>query len=254
MKVKKYKDFDDLYNSLIKEFLFSPNEIIDFVSIRRAIVKDIIISCSDYKCSIDLSKLGYSPEKKMKHLVKTYIDYDNLLSFCSKLKSSKSLTLTFYFNQKKINNGSCLIGLVFSREKSTSKWNKLNVLYRTSELETRMAADLVMLHLLIKEYFFDLCNLDEIVFFLPQLYCSNVYVYYALRYLEIKLKDLPKEHSWTKTLLRLKKQLFSKNSLSSKFASVAKIQKFYNGERKIKSEEISLRKIFENKIKIKKGE
>ena len=79
MLLKKYKDFDDMYLNLNREFLLHP-EIITNVLSDSGYVENAVIGCKSYNCTLDLSTFGYK-KNKWGHLLKTYINYEDLLQF-----------------------------------------------------------------------------------------------------------------------------------------------------------------------------
>ena len=123
----------------------------------------MVLACKSWECNLDLANFGYK-KSKWSHLLRTYIDYDELLAFREKIKHISGLSYTYYFKRKTVNNGSCLIGVVISRTDRKKQWTKINVLYRTTEIQRRFAADLVLIHHFIKELPKECCDIQRVIF------------------------------------------------------------------------------------------
>ena len=74
MKVRKYKDFDEMFLKLNQEILTNPYEMLDYTNGILGYMDNIFIACKNWDCNLDLGKFGYK-KNKWPHLLKTYINY-----------------------------------------------------------------------------------------------------------------------------------------------------------------------------------
>lgn len=253
MLLKKYKNFDDMFLNLNREFLLNP-EIITNVMSDSGYVDNVVIGCKSAKCTLDLSTFGYS-KGKWAHLLKTYIDYEHLLNFYDKLRTVSGTSFTFYFNQKKVNNGSCLISIVLTRKNRNAKWSGMKVFYRVTETQRRMAADLVMLNRFVNELPEDICGIENIVFFMAQCYCSAKFINGFFDYFGVSRDEMDYSHQWIKQLGKDYDRYFQKDSAIHSFQTLARMQKLYLGidtYESIPIETLSIKKHFESKMKKEK--
>lgn len=250
MLVKKYKDFDDMFYNLNREFLLHP-EIITNIMSDSGYVENAVIGCKSYKCTLDLSTFGYS-KGKWGHLLKTYINYEGLLTFYEKLRTISGISFTYYFNQKKVNNGSCLISIVLTRKNRNSKWDKMKVFYRVTETQRRMAADLVMLNRFINELPEDICDVQSVVFFCSQIYCSAKFINGFYDYFGVPREELDYSNQWIRQLGKDYDRYFQPDSRIHSFQTLARMQNLYLGNTKYESIDInklSIKGYFESKSK-----
>lgn len=227
MKIRKYKNFDDLFFNFNREIIQHPRDMLDYVHSILGYMDNVFIACKSWDCSLDLSDFGYK-RNKWGHLLRTYIDYDELKEFYDKLKTSTALSLTFYFKRKKVNNGSCLIAIVLSRKDRKKNWDKVNVEYRTTEVQRRFAADLVLIHHFIKELP-ECCDINRVTFYMPQMYISAKVLNGYFDYFQVPYDDLDKDHEWIKTMLRDYELNFTPGSRITTYQSIAKMQKLRLG-------------------------
>lgn len=246
MLIKKYKDFDDMYYNLNREFLLNPN-IIDIILSDSGYVNNVVIGCKTYKCSLDLGKFGYK-KNKWRHLLNTYIDYEHLCEFKEKLKTVSGLAYTFYFKHKKVNNGSCLICIVLTRDKRHGKWSGADVFYRVTETQRRMAADLVMINRFLTELDPEYCDIQKVVFYMAQCYCSAKFINGFYDYFDVPREELDYSHQWIKQLKKDYEKYFMKDSIIHSFQTLARMQKLALGQTKYESidlNELSIKGFFE---------
>ena len=242
-----YENFDDMYYNLNRRFLLHP-EMIDTILSDSGYVNNVVIECNSYDCNLDLSNFGYK-RNKWKHLLNTYIDYEHLLNFKEKLKSVSGLAYTFYFKQKKVNNGSCLISIVLTRDKRHGKWNHAKVFYRVTETQRRMAADLVMLNRFFTELDPEVCEVEDVVFFMAQCYCSAKFINGFYDYFDVPRDVLDYSHQWIKQLKKDYEKYFTKGATIHSFQTLARMQRLAFGMDEYESipiETLSIRGLFEN--------
>ena len=243
---KKYNDFDTMFIKLNREFLLHP-EIIEIVLSDSGYVNDVMIKCESYNCTLDLSSFGYK-RNKWKHLLNTYIDYEHLLNFKEKLKTVSGLAYTFYFKQKKVNNGSCLICIVLTRDKRNGKWNHAKVFYRVTETQRRMAADLVMLNRFFTELDKDVCDVKDVTFFMAQCYCSAKFINGFYDYFGIPRESLDYSYQWINQIRKDYEKYFTEGAEIHSFQTLARMQKLHFGidtYESIPIETLSIKGLFE---------
>lgn len=248
MLVEKYKNFDDMFMNLNRKFLLHP-EIITNIMSDSGYVENVVIGCKTSDCTLDLSTFGYTMSK-WGHLLKTYINYDNLLNFYDKLHKVSGVSYTFYFNQKKVNNGSCLISVVLTRKARKGKWTGMKVFYRVTETQRRMAADLVMLNRFVNELPEDVCDIQNVVFFCAQIYCSAKFINGFYDYFGVPRGRLDYSHQWINQLRKDYDKYFQPESKIHTFQTLARMQKLALGMTRYKPiniNDLSIKGYFEEK-------
>lgn len=228
MLVRKYKDFDDLFINLVREILKNPNELIDYSSGILGYIDNMVLATKSWDCTLDLSKFGYAANK-WNQLMRTYIDYEQLVEFREKIKNMSGLSFTYYFKRKKVNNGSCLIAVVLSREDRKKKWTKVNILYRTTEIQRRFAADLVLIHHFIEELPKEICDIQRVIFYMPQSYISAMVINGYYDYFGVPRESLDESNPWIKALVGVYNRSFVKGSRITTYQSMARMQKMALG-------------------------
>lgn len=246
MLVRKYQNFDELFLKLTQEVLVNP-EILDYTNGILGYMDNVFVACKNWDCTLDLSTFGYK-KNKWQHLLRNYIDYEGLVNFREKLKNSTALSLTYYFKQKKINNGSCLIAIVLSRKDRKKVWDKVNVLYRTTEIQRRFAADLVLVYNFIKELPKDCCDIKRVTFYMPQCYISSMVINGYYDYFGVPMEELDESHPWIKSLLAVYERSFKEGARITTYQSMARMQKMRLGMseyEKIPIETLGIDKVFQ---------
>ena len=254
MKVRKYNDFDEMFLKLNQEVLTNPYDMLDYTNGILGYMDNLFIACKNWDCTLDLSNFGYK-KNKWGHLLKTYINYEELLKFHERLKTASGLSLTFYFNQKKVNNGSCLIAIVLSRKDRKKNWTKCNVLYRTTETQRRMAADLVLVHNFIKELPKEVCDIERITFYMAQSYISAMVINGYYDYFEVPFEDLDYSHPWIKSLVDVYERSFTEGAKITTYQSMARMQRMRLGMDEYEPlpiNTLSIKGFFESKMKKEK--
>lgn len=212
---------------LNRSILLDPEGMLDYVTGTLGYMDNVFIACKTWECELDLAKFGYT-KTKWGHLLRTYINYDKLVEFREQLKTATGLSLTYNFNQKEINNGSCLIAIVLTRKDRKKPWTKCNVMYRTTETQRRMAADLCLIHHFIKELP-ECCEIERVTFYMAQSYIHANFINGYLDYFGIDFRELNKEHPWTRALINAKKANYMKGSRITTYQSMARMQRLCLG-------------------------
>lgn len=228
MFTREYENFDELFYGLNKEIITNPWDVIDYSRGIQGYVDNVFLKSRTSECSLDLSKFGYKLGK-WGHLLRTYIDWEELVKFKEKLAHSSSLSLTYYFKQKKVNNGSCLIAIVLTRDNRKSVWNKVNVMHRTTEWQRRFAADLVLVHHFINELPWDICDIQEVTFYMAQSYSSGMFINGYFNIFGVSREELDYSHPWIKSLDSNYKRFFQDESQLNSYKALQRMQRLYFG-------------------------
>ena len=244
MIVKSYKDFTDLFNGILNDIVFNIKEYEDGNTGTNYYIKPMILKCFSSKCDLNLGDFNYSLIK-MKYLVNKYIDLEQLKEFKNHLENCTGTSLTYYFKMKKpkqgttTDNGPCLLNVVLTRLSRKSKWNRCFINYRTTEINRRFGADLILFSKFIEELP-KCCEIEEIYLNLPKCYLN-------LRYLttQIPWEYLDSEIDMHKKLLKEYHQMSDKGRKHSSYKSKCKIERILRGEEKADKVDISDFKILE---------
>ena len=244
MIVKSYKDFTDLFNGILNDIVFNIKEYEDGNTGTNYYIKPMVLKCFSSKCDLNLGDFNYSLIK-MKYLVNKYIDLEQLKEFKNHLENCTGTSLTYYFKMKKpkqgttTDNGPCLLNVVLTRLSRKSKWNRCFINYRTTEINRRFGADLILFSKFIEELP-NCCEIEEIYLNLPKAYLN-------LRYLttQIPWEYLDSEIDMHKKLLKEYHQMSDKGRKHSSYKSKCKIERILRGEEKADKVDISDFKILE---------
>ena len=145
MKYRKYKDFQEAFLNINREILLHP-EIIDFQSSNMAFLDGLIIDCENKNLGdLTLDSLGYK-KTKFKSLVNIYLGEEKIEELKHLGENSSALIIGFDFKRKTTHNGSCIREIFISRENRNKPWNKINIVWRTAELQRRWLADLFLIY------------------------------------------------------------------------------------------------------------
>ena len=253
MLVKKCKDFDEMFYKLNRMFLLHPEIVNSMLGGHSGYTEDIIIECKSYNCSIDISRVGYNKNKWGK-LLGAYIEYNELLDFYARLNKHSGLSCVFNFKYKKKNNGSCLVSIVLTRKYFYNKWSAAKVFYRTMEVNRAMAADLVLLNKFFDELPKDLCDIQNVVFFISQCYFDYIHTGAYLDLFNININQLDTSKKPIQRLIFGCNEFFSKDSKISNYYKVRVFQEIALGLTKFKNVDInklSIKNFFEKEKKVK---
>ena len=244
MIVKSYKDFTELFYGILNDITFNIKEFEDGNTGTNYYIKPMVLKCFSSKCDLNLGDFNYSLIK-MKYLVNKYIDLEQLKEFKNHLENCTGTSLTYYFKLKKpkqgttTDNGPCLLNVVLSRLSRRSKWNRCFINYRTTEINRRFGADLILFSKFIEELP-KCCEIEEIYLNLPKAYLN-------LRYLttQIHCEYLDPDIDMHKKLLKEYHQMRDKGREHSSYKSKCKIERILRGEEKADKVDISDFKILE---------
>lgn len=247
----EYADFDDLFYELNQDILLSPSKYISKMSGSNGKVPFMVIELDSWECNLDLADMFYTKNKFCK-LIETYINRETLEQFKSKLDTSKATALTFYFNQVKpkkgsaSGNGPCLLSIVLTRIKRTDKWNEATISYRTTELNRRFAADLVLFNRFINELP-DCCDIEKVNMVIPGSYVSGMVMAGQLKLFGVGREDIETEEPFHRALQKKLDGVLQPDRELSPYKAMARIQNAVNGRSSYKPipiEELSINEYF----------
>ena len=221
-----FNNFSDLFHEIM-------NRIVNDISLHaentgtNLYLQPMIISSKSSELDLNLGDFDYTITK-MKYLVNKYIDIEELKKFHEKLINSSGTSLTFYFKTIKpkqgttTDNGPCLLNITLTRETRKSKWTKCFINYRTTEINRRFAADLILFNKIINELP-SCCELNEFFLILPKSYVNLRYfstqvnmdlfenteidIFKKMRKEYLKMKDVNNNFSTYKSKNRIEKKL-----------------------------------------------
>lgn len=230
MLYRQYDDFDILFHDITHELVYNP-DLFTFCTSMDGFVEDLILRSNSINCSLELNNFAYKIGK-WKHLLNRYLDYGKWLKFKDDIVNIKGNTYTFYFNQHNKHNGPCLIAIVFMRRDKSEQWNTVKILYRVTELQRRFSADLVFINRLLTDInkTVDCVDVRSAEFILPYGYISTMFINGYLDYFDINLDELDKSKYFIENLMKKHNKYFLPNcEIYSKYVSIARLQKFYQG-------------------------
>ena len=239
---KSYKDFTDLFYGILNDITFNIKEFEDGNTGTNYYIKPMVLKCFSINCDLNLGDFNYSLIK-MRYLVNKYIDLEELKSFKNHLENCTGTSLTYYFKLKKpkqgttTDNGPCLLNIVLTRVSRKSKWTRCFINYRTTEINRRFGADLILFSKFIEELP-SCCEINEIYMNLPKAYLN-------LRYLttQVAIHWLDENIDMHKKLLKEYYQMSDKKREHSSYKSKRKIERILRGEEKANKVDISEFKI-----------
>lgn len=239
---KSYKDFTDLFYGILNDITFNIKEFEDGNTGTNYYIKPMVLKCFSSNCDLNLGDFNYSLIK-MRYLVNKYIDLEELKSFKNHLENCTGTSLTYYFKLKKpkqgttTDNGPCLLNIVLTRVSRKSKWTRCFINYRTTEINRRFGADLILFSKFIEELP-SCCEINEIYMNLPKAYLN-------LRYLttQVAIHWLDENIDMHKKLLKEYYQMSDKKREHSSYKSKRKIERILRGEEKANKVDISEFKI-----------
>jgi len=211
-----FDDFSDLFRSML-------NEIVNFPYILHAentgtnlYLQPMVLKTKSFNTELNLGDFDYTITK-MKYLINKYIDIEELKKFREKLINNSGTSLTFYFKTVKpkqgtsTDNGPCLLNITLTRETRKSKWTKCFINYRTTEINRRFAADLILFNKMLSELP-SCCELKEIYLILPKSYVD-------LRYFSTQINMDLLENTEIEIFKKMRKEYLKMKDVNNKFSS-----------------------------------
>lgn len=190
----KYANFTDLFLDINKKIIEEPETYVENINWNQCYLPFSVFECDTCDCNINLSELCYTANK-IKILSRTYINKDTLERFKAHLRVCKGTSLTYYFNNTKPkqgttgNNGPCIISIVFTKKYRNDKYfTEANIYYRTTEINRRFYADLVLFNLFMKEMPEDLIKVEKFRIIIPKAFLHTKNLLFNLNLFKIDLK------------------------------------------------------------------
>ena len=220
----EYKDFNEAYYKINRLLLQEPDHI-QYRNTTMGGLDNLFITCKSTNCDkIDLGALGYK-QGKWTHLINTYLGADKV----EELKNLKGtgLSMGFHFLRKSTGNGACMLGIVISRQRRKKLWTKATIIWRTTELQRRWAADLILIHRMLE--LIPNSEFDQIDLYMATAYQSAMYVVPALEpVFDIDAKDLDLDNSYTNMVVNRKERYYDAKDVPHKMlASAQKLVDLY---------------------------
>ncbi len=158
---RKYQDFDDLYYSLLDEMI---NEGIQYQDASDGTVENLFITCDSFNCTLQPRDVLFKPITRWGYLCSRYVDYNDWVNFKSSLNGTKlPQSRTFRFKSgngeilgedvHRVKNGPCLLSMTisFNNNKPSSKYNRVDIVFRNSQVESKLVYDLILIHKMLTE-------------------------------------------------------------------------------------------------------
>lgn len=196
----QYKDFNEAFMKINQSILLDPNKFIDDLATTMGLINQgLFMEIESSKCDrINLGALGYK-KQKWSHLVRTYIG-DRVKELKGFGLNIKGLSAGFDFNRKGTGNGSCLREILISRNKRGKPWNTITVVWRTTELQRRWAADLIFIHRIME--LIPNSEFTKINLYMSTAYQSAMYIIPLVGpVFKLKIEDLDPQHFYTRVII-----------------------------------------------------
>lgn len=231
MLLLNYNNFTDLFLDINKKIIEEPQKYTEGRNGNQFYLPFSIFTTKSCECNINLSELCYT-KSKIGILSRTYINKETLEKFKNHLRICKGTSITYYFNNIKLkqgttgNNGPCIISIVFTKENRQDKYfTEANIYYRTTEINRRFYADLVLFNLFMKEMPEDLVKIKKYRIIIPKAIFHTKNVLFNLNLFDV---DLEIDNPITK---QIKHHLdkFEEHGLYN-YKSVRRIQRHLNND------------------------
>lgn len=222
MLIIKCKDFSEAYEAINRHFIDNPELSILYGS-KNIGKSPLLIELNSINADkIDLGVIGYK-SGKWPHLLNSYVDLERLKNFYRGLNTSTS-SLTYNFKDKDHGNGGCLRSITFIR-KNKKEFNEIHVMWRTCQLETKFAADLILISKIIEQA--PNTKATKIYFHMAEAFQSARYTAYIMEMaFGRKVQDLPEGVPFYKKL-KGEQSWMNPESELCKRGSIARYQKRY---------------------------
>lgn len=226
MLYREYSDFNEAFFQLNQEILKNP-QMVEYLNTTMGGIDDINLQISSSCCDkINLGALGYK-EGKWSHLVRTYLGEEKIEELRHLGENIKGLSAGFDFLRKSTNNGACMREIIISRHKRGKPWDTITIVWRTTELQRRWAADLILISRimeLIPNSRFTKINLK-----LTTAYQSAMYIIPLVEpVFGIKISELDPKHFYTQVIITREEKYYKpKKTPHSLLASGEKVVELY---------------------------
>lgn len=232
MIIRKYNNFDELYTKYNEEMIKNSDKYVLYDVARSYYLDVSLLNCKSNYFSFDLKKLKYT-EMKIKMLYKQYIEEGSIEDLKKKLNKNH-ISCTFYFKNKKKRKGNvsdidpCLLNIVFERVDRKSKFSRITIIYRATEISRKFGADLILINDILKQIE-DFINIENINIFIVKPIITVPIVAAYLDNFNINIEDLKVENHLHRFILKSLEDAYS-NKISS-FQSFNELYKIIRGEK-----------------------
>lgn len=233
MRHYKFEKLKDVFRGVNREYLVNPHDTVEYSRSFQSYIDDLFIEIGpdmSLDLDINLHRIGFDPARKWSHLVKSYIDPEAYEQFWESVVTSGGTSIQFRFNNRKGPNGPCLIALVFTRDNGKKPWNKVKIIWRTTELQRKFGADLVLINKIlteIPEEAKEWVKLEKITFYLAQAYQSALLVG-PLTELFCDWDEIDFTHEHTKKMKSRFDKFLGENRVELKYKQAIKMRDLYD--------------------------
>ena len=220
----EYKDFNEAYYHTNRLLLQNP-ELIGYRNATMGCLDNVFITCESTKCDkIDLGAIGYT-RSKWTRLLSTYLGPGKIEELKQLGTKVSGLSVGFDFLRKTSGNGACMLSIVLGRERRKTPWTKATIIWRTTELQRRWAADLILIHRILEQI--PNTEFERIDLYMASAYQSAMYVIPILKpVFGIVSSELDPDHPYTDMIIHREKKYYKVDENSHKMLA--------SGERMIK--------------------
>ena len=206
MLYRKYKDFNEAYLELNREILLNPS-LVEYLNTTMGGIDQICLEVDSPLCDkIDLGALGYKQDK-WPNLVKTYLGPEKIEELKHLGENCGGLSIGFDFLRKTTHNGACMREIIISRHKRKKPWDTITVVWRTTELQRRWAADLILISRMME--LIPNSDFKKIQLIMSTAYQSAMYIIPLVTpVFGLKVEDLDPEHCYTKVIVTREKKYY----------------------------------------------
>lgn len=218
MLKRSYKNFDEMFYKINREFLLHP-ELFDYVRSAIGYKEDVTLCANNFDCSLNIGDFGYRLNKWTSYS-KQMVDTDKFKAFKEEIEITNSTCIMFDFGCK-----DSMLCVIFKRHDMRSRFKTCDVYFKSAELFRHFAVDLVLLSVFLKSV--PNINLKEINIHISQTFISATYLNAFIDYFDLGVEELNQDHAFVKALVNAKKKYFSDKDNLSNYESLLRMQKLY---------------------------
>lgn len=245
MKVRRYKNFDELFYNLNREILKTPQNNLDYTVSAIGYADDVVIQTESHDCTLNLADFGYKMAKWTR-TVNAVVGKINLYNFHQELKLATGNCCMFNFYNEGMTKGGSLISIVLRRHDKRCKWKECTVFFRTVEVEREFAIYLVLLHTLLRDLPKSCCNVSDVTLFVTQMSASAVAYNAFLEYFDLGIEELDETHPFIKAMKNAKQKYFTEGCKLSNYNVIKRLQNFYFNKEELPKIRVMDLEILEN--------
>ena len=184
---RHYQDFDDMYHSLLDEII---NGGVQYQDSTDGTVENLHITCDSFNCTLQPRDVLFKPITRWKYLCSRYLDFDEWRLFKKGLESKKiPQSRTFRFKEgnveilgddvKRVKNGPCLLTMTlsFNNGAPSHQYNRVDIVFRNSQIETKLLFDLILVNRMLEELSqYECVNIKKVNFHMLTAFVSCHYL------------------------------------------------------------------------------